>query len=364
METGLPSLEKRVAQRNASTIAEMFISDRDSITKMRVREELSKHPEVQAPSSYGKDHSNNIKSQYLAEDIIQLSPDSGQGALYISPWKKQIATFRYTKLPREKEDCTMEELRNAAQAAIRFAETAGAQAYYTGGTVDTGTQTEGAAVSSSNLMACWRTSNNVSTMQTELVAIKQALQYSIKNEEGPVVIHSDSRSTMQALQQEKNKKNKGLLADIKTLLYQHNERGRHVNLNWISSHILIPANEKADELAKSTSHIESVQVHIQSALPQIKNEIKPQLKENLIKELHKWIGNDSPSSTWYKWDTELEPPPIDRYTLREQAVCIHRLRLGYKANWEILDNNQRPCEHCDVIPQQTLLHYLLEYRET
>ncbi|XP_068234259.1 uncharacterized protein [Palaemon carinicauda] len=259
----------------------------------------------------------------------------------------------------------MEEFRNAARAAIRLAETAGSQIYYTDGTVDPGTQTARDAVFSSYLTACW-TSNNVSTMQTELVAIKQALQYSIENEERPVVIYTDSRSSMEALQQEKNKENKALLADFKTLLYQRNERDRHVTLNWIPSYIGIPGNEKADEheLAKSTRHIHSVQMHMQPALQQIENKIKSQLKHNLIKELHKWIGNGSPSTTWYKWATELEPPPIDRYTPREQAVCIHRLRLGYKANWEIVDNIQRPCEHCDVTPQHALLHNLLECRET
>ncbi|XP_068235697.1 uncharacterized protein [Palaemon carinicauda] len=195
-------------------------------------------------------------------------------------------------------------------------------------------------------------------MQTELVAIKQALQCSIDNEEGSVVIHTDSRSSMQALQQEKNKENNALLADIKTPLYQHNERNRQVILNWIPSHVGIPGNEKADELAKSTRHIQNVQVHIQPALQQIKSKIKTQLKDNLIKELHKWIGNGSPSATWYKWATELESPLIDRCTPREQALCIHRLRLEYKANWEIIDNTQRPCDHCDVTPQQALLPYL------
>ncbi|XP_068232093.1 uncharacterized protein [Palaemon carinicauda] len=189
-------------------------------------------------------------------------------------------------------------------------------------------------------------------MQTELVAIQKALKHSIENEEGPVVIHTDSRSSMQALQQ-----------DIKALLYQHNKRGRPVTLNCIPSHIGIPGNEKADELAKSTSHIDRVQVHIQPALQQMENKIKPQLKENLIKALHKWIGNNSPSATWYKWATDLVPPPIDN-TPREQAVCIHRLKLGYKANWEMLENNERPCEYCDVTPQPALLHYLLECRET
>ncbi|XP_066989234.1 uncharacterized protein [Macrobrachium rosenbergii] len=241
---------------------------------------------------------------------------------------------------------------------------AGSQTYYTDGTVDPGTQTVGAAVHSNNFTACWRVSNNASTMQTELVAIKQALVYSLENEEGPVIIHTDSKSSMQALQQPKNKENKALIADIKSMLYQHTERGRPVTLNWIPSHIGITGNEKADELAKSTRHIISVQVHIQPALQQIKNQIKPQLKENMDKELHSWIGSNSPSAKWYKWATDLVPPPIDRFTPRHLAVCIHRLRLGYKACWEIMEDGARPCEHCEETPQQALLHYLLECRET
>ncbi|XP_068201650.1 uncharacterized protein [Palaemon carinicauda] len=250
MKTGLPSLEDRIAQRNASTIAKMFLSDRLNDKKESARGAI-KAPEAQTPSSYGKDHSNNIKSQELDDDIMQLCPDSGQGAQHIPPWKREVATFRYTKLPRAKDDCTMEELKNAAQAAIQIAETAGAQAYYTDGTIDPGTQTTGDAVFSSNLTACWRSSNNASNMQRELIAIKHALYHYIENEEGPVVIYTDSRSSMQTLQQEKNKENKALLADIKTLIYQHNERSRPVTLNWIPSYIGIPGNEKIDELAKA-----------------------------------------------------------------------------------------------------------------
>ncbi|XP_068224012.1 uncharacterized protein [Palaemon carinicauda] len=310
------------------------------------------------------DHSNNIKRLGLAGILLQLNPDTAQSIQYIPPWKKQLAKFSYTKLPRAKENCTIEELRNAATAAMQTAETIGAQIYYTDGTVDPRTQTAGAAVHSCNFTACWRTSNNVSTLQTELVAIQQALRYSIENEEGPVVIHTDSRSSMQALQQDKNKENKSLIADIKSLLYQHNERNRLVTFNWIPSHIGIPGNEKADELAKSTRHIQNIQVHIQPALQQIKNKIKTHPKDNLIKDLHMWAENGSPSATWYKWATELEPPPIDKNTPRKQAVCIHRLRLGYKANWEIREDIQRPCDHCGDTPQHALLHYLLECRET
>ncbi|XP_066958312.1 uncharacterized protein [Macrobrachium rosenbergii] len=137
-----------------------------------------------------------------------------------------------------------------------------------------------------------RTSNCASTMQTELVAIRQALLYSsLENEEGPVIIHTDSKSSMQALQQIRIKENKALLAGIKSLLYQHSERGRPVTMNWILSHIGIPGNDTADELAKSTRYIDRVQIHIQPALQQIKNAIKPLMKANMLEDLRAWTDH-------------------------------------------------------------------------
>ncbi|XP_066969028.1 uncharacterized protein [Macrobrachium rosenbergii] len=299
----------------------------------------------------------------MAEAMLNMRPDTAQDVQHIPPWKKDYAKFHYTHLPRAKEDCSREELRVAAYESIRNTEILGAQTYYTDGTVDQENKTTGAAVYSNNFQACWRTSNCASTMQTELVAIRQALLYSLENEEGPVIIHTDSKSSMQALQQIRIKENKALLAGIKSLLYQHSERGRPVTMNWIPSHIGIPGNDKADELAKSTRYIDRVQIHIQPALQQIKNAIKPLMKANMLEDLRAWTDH-SPTARWYKWATDLVPPPIDRHTPRKLAVCIHRLRLGYKACWEIVNPSVRPCEHCEEETQQPLLHYLLECRET
>ncbi|XP_064082000.1 uncharacterized protein LOC135198383 [Macrobrachium nipponense] len=243
-------------------MAKMFLSERDSISRNIFREELAKHQEIQNPSSYGKDQSDNIKSLGMAEILLQLSPDTTQGTQHLPPWKKDTATYKYTSLPRAKEDCAREEPRATAYESIRNTEIMRAQTYYTDSNADPENQTTGAAVYSSKFTACWRTSNHASTMQKELIAIRQALLYSLENEEGPLIIHTDSKSSMQALQQSKNKENKAMLAGIKILLHQHSERGRPVTLNWIPSHIGIPGNERADELAKSTKHIDRVQIQI------------------------------------------------------------------------------------------------------
>ena len=49
---------------------------------------------------------------------------------------------------------------------------------------------------------------------------------------------------------------------------------------------------------------------------------------------------------------------------RKLAVIIHRLRLGYKATWQLIEGVARPCNHCDETPDAPLLHYLLECPQT
>ena len=49
---------------------------------------------------------------------------------------------------------------------------------------------------------------------------------------------------------------------------------------------------------------------------------------------------------------------------RKLAVIIHRLRLGYKATWQLIEDVVKPCEYCDDNPDSPLLHYLLECPQT
>ena len=58
-------------------------------------------------------------------------------------------------------------------------------------------------------------------MQTELVAITHVLLYSSIHGVGPVTIHNDSKSALQALQQTTVAENKALLVHLKHLLLLH-----------------------------------------------------------------------------------------------------------------------------------------------
>ena len=72
----------------------------------------------------------------------------------------------------------------------------------------------------------------------------------------------------------------------------------------------------------------------------------------------------SPSATWYLQSTELIPHPVIKQTPRKLAVILHRLRLGYKATWQLIEAAFQPCCYCDDTPEQPLLHYLLECPQT
>ena len=84
--------------------------------------------------------------------------------------------------------------------------------------------------------------------------------------------------------------------------------------------------------------------------------------------MHEEIKNQartgSPSCNWYLNATELVPHPVNRNISRKLAVIIHRLRLGYKTTWQIIEGAARPCNYCNNSPDAPLLHYLLECPQT
>ena len=361
-EANLPSLNSRIKARNTCIITKALVSNRNSYTKAKAITELAKDRAIQTYNTYSKQITDCVKDLGISKTLLELKADVPNNQL--PPWETIGTKFNYTKLPRAKELCTIEELRQAAETAINQTEVPGNTVYYTDGTVDPDTNTTGAAVYSSRFTGCWRTSNSASTMQTELIALKQALSNSLLNEEGPVTIHTDCKSAVQALQQTKIKENKALITDIQNLLYQHKTANRPVSINWIPSHIGILGNDKADELAKTTKYVANVQIHIQPTISQVKKSLLPTIKKIMHDEIKAQASSGSPSSNWYLQATELLPHPVTRGISRKLAVIIHRLRLGYKASWQTIDVAARPCNYCDESPESPLLHYLLECPQT
>ena len=168
---------------------------------------------------------------------------------------------------------------------------------------------------------------------------------------------------MQALQQGVSKENKALITRVKNLLLQHKQSNRQVTLNWIPSHIGIAGNEEADQLAKQTRFVDQVQVPVQPSLSQLCNRAKSQARARMQEKANFHIQQGSYSADWYKMVTDHNTYPMGQVQ-RQLATTIHRLRLGYKANWEIVNPEPRECKHCDTLTEMPLLHYLLQCHTT
>ena len=364
MEANLPSLDIRIKARNTCILSKILSSSRESHCKRKARIELAKHREIQNYNTYSKHLTDCAKDLKLTNTLLNLKADVPIILGEYPPWESIGTTFKYTKLSRAKDQCSQIELRTAAETAINNAEQPESIVYYTDGTVDPDTKTAGAAVYSNNYTGCWRITDTASTMQTELIALKQALLHSIEKEKGPVTVHTDCKSAVQALQTIKVKENKSLIMDIRRLLYQHKIMNRQVTINWIPSHIGIIGNDKADELAKTTKYIDNVQIRIQPTTSQIKSMMAPAIIYEMKKDIRNHASGGSPSANWYILATDLKPHNITKNTPRELAVVIHRLRLGYKANWQMIQGVNLPCKYCEVETNLPLLHYLLECPNT
>ncbi|KAG0725788.1 hypothetical protein GWK47_037927 [Chionoecetes opilio] len=135
--------------------------------------------------------------------------------------------------------------------------------YFTDGSVNPDSGRTGAAfVTTGGTELSWRTSNNCSTLQTELVAIQHALEHAVHRREATVVIHTDSWTGLQALQQPHPKDNVRLITTILGSLQSLVAQGRRVRLNWDPSHVGVRGNEAADAAAKRAASGPSVTMHV------------------------------------------------------------------------------------------------------
>ncbi|KAG0706165.1 putative RNA-directed DNA polymerase from transposon BS [Chionoecetes opilio] len=140
--------------------------------------------------------------------------------------------------------------------------------YFTDASVDPENGRTGAAFVTGGTELSWRTSDHCSTLQTELVAIQFALKHAKHRREATVVIHTDSQTGLQALQQPHPKDNVKLTTTILGSLQSLAAQGRRVRLNWIHSHVGVRGNKAADVAAKRAARGPNVTMHVPPSLQQ------------------------------------------------------------------------------------------------
>ena len=365
MECNLPPLIARVEARNTAISAKALCSTNNNIFKTQLQRELVRHPDLPIPNNYISKIGLQIQKTGLSNILKNLQPDACHpNYSRPPPWEDINFTINFTSLPCSKNTCAPNFILQAANRAIQQVETANSISYYTDGSVDNNIPAAGAAVFSNNFTASWRVSNNCSSLQAELIAIKEALQYSVDHESKSAIIHTDSMSSLQILQKRDFSNNIGLTTNILALIDQHKRQNRSVTFNWIPSHIGIPGNDHADALAKNTLHSTIIHKCVQPSIPQIKSLTKKHTITAKLANFNHWLNNNSSSANWYSKTTQLKDHLVNKHTPRDLAVILHRLRLGYKCSWEVINPGERDCKHCSSPTNLPLLHYLLECPST
>ena len=275
------------------------------------------------------------------------------------PWEPLAVSFTTTQLPANKASCTAQEMRQHALMSIHQDDAPESAVYYTDGSVDPESGRAGAAFITGGLERAWRTSDHCSTLQTELVAVLHALQHSQHRRESTVVIHTDSRAGLLALQQAHPSDNIGITTAILGVLQSLTAQGKQVRLNWIPSHVGIRGNEAADAAAKVAARGPAVTRHVRPSLQQTKAQAR-RTAALQVHEHHRELEGTKKQAAWYAAATAYQPLDAAHQQPRADAVLLQRLRLGYSTREELGEHaEERECEHCGRLVRRPLVHFLL-----
>ncbi|KAG0718417.1 putative RNA-directed DNA polymerase from transposon BS [Chionoecetes opilio] len=333
-EARLVPLTTRTQQIVACRVAKILHQVRESAARTKLSTVLPQGHDLSAGNTWLRRVAEAANHLLDLDQLLQEGPDR-PAAFYVAPppWQAPTVEVVITALPASKALCTRVELRQHALRGIADANVPGSAVYYTDGSVDPERGTTGAAVVTGQEVLSWRTPDHCSTLQTELVAIQHALEHARHRREEMVVVHSDSRSALQVLQQlSPPTDNVRLTTTILGLAQRIAAQGRHVRLNWVPSHHSIQQGKTMARRAAA----------------------------NNTEQQHREMEASSRQAAWYAKATAYRPLLPARQLSRADEVKLHRLRLGYRTLEELRDDfESRQCDHCGHLARHPLRHYLL-----
>ncbi|XP_068225488.1 uncharacterized protein [Palaemon carinicauda] len=362
-ETGLLPLANRIDIRLCAIVCKTIKAGRVSPLSNKLRGIINLHEDLTPPPTYVGRILQAIRRMGAQQVVLALREDSVHELFNpLAPWVPDPINTNFTTLLTTKALCSPQLMLQAANQSIRQTRTN--NNYFTDGSVDRSIPATGAAVFSNNYVDSWRVSDHASTLQTELVAIAKALA-DLLSRQGDTTIHTDSKGAIEVITNNRMQENGRLLTTIRATAQIHAQRDRKITLNWIPSHVGVQGNEAADRMANEALKCTSIGV----SLSKSNNQIKKLLIQNCLCRVKSDVRDaalgGSMTARWYTQVTGIDPHDISKDTNRRLAIIIHRLRLGYKCCWQIIGDEERPCQHCEVQPvNDPLDHYLLHCPST
>ncbi|GBN35615.1 hypothetical protein AVEN_218189-1, partial [Araneus ventricosus] len=185
----------------------------------------------------------------------------------------------------------------------------------------------------------FRNPDNCSVFRSELLAIREALNFALHFENSDIYVLKDSNSSIQYLKnwpEIREKTDQEVVSKIATL----SQKSR-VCFQWIPSHVVVFGNEKADVLAKEGS-----------ALPSASSS---ELFTSEIYSIHKAIANSAwrnpPTHDWYAGNRH--GLSLQSVGTRSAQTALARLRSGHIKSLKFIDKEKTfsscPCS-CPASP--------------
>ena len=207
----------------------------------------------------------------------------------------------------------------------------------------------------------YKLNNDISIFSAELFAMCMALSYinDIPRTLTQVIILSDSKSVLQALNSSVSKNRADLINECKLLIHQIMSKGIDLVLMWVPSHSGIQGNDCVDLEAKKAAEKEMIDFDIGLSL----SEIYSKLKISIEKEWSEMYKNCCQERNWIYYEDN-SSPPLSCHIL----PLFYRLRAGYLKyhynNVTCVCNDLLSFHHIfecnDLIPKFDRLHDILD----
>ena len=310
-----------------------------------------------------------IATEYKIKDNESLEP------LRRPPWYRHNGIINIRELGQAKNHCDAQSVRASFEKQIKQDSNKNAKLIFTDGSVnEDGRSGSGIYIMEANKEATYirvRISDNSSSTQAELIAIRKALSWAVDNKipEQEIIIYTDSQTSLRNIQNYKPWSNIRITQDIQDLIELLHGIGKTVTLNWIPSHIGIPGNEIADSIAKEACHADSIDVRIDRTKKQIMTHIKNKAfmfysvqciihanKENIIEKIIDKDPNRIIHRLWHENIVSQSKPPETEFQNIRETIAISRMRMGNVYNpYE----SKQICNRCQI-STFSWPHYLAE----
>ena len=238
------------------------------------------------------------------------------------PWQELPFVTIIHKPFRNKASVPTEVLLQTHLTQINSLSENNMQTYYTDGSKNE--NGVGSAFWSTHHEATFRLNTEASILQAELIAIKKALINSDPN--NATIVHTDSLTSIQALTKKDNTNNIPLINDIIHICLGHTSKPI---INWVPSHVGIPGNEKADQLANLAALKNGVEI----VLPPSQEFVNKYMKRTAF-DIWETCNQTNPGSAILH-NKLLNSSAIQKYigTLLDRNIQkdIYTIRLGTKS---------------------------------